>query len=97
MQKKLYDPLLDKYFSYDEVKNFESKKEIKDLFEEERSLQESTKAKASPHIPKAMTVDLANNYNYEKVLVGSYGDVPFYALIDRAKGVSIPLFKDENE
>ena len=84
MQKKqYYDPLLDKYFSYDEVKDFDSKEEIKDNLKFKSSAN-----KAASEI----VVDLANNYNYEKVLVGSYGETPFYALVDREQGVCIPVF-----
>ena len=84
MTKKAYfDPFLEEYSTYDSVSK------------EARTFKETSKEIASTPLPTKVKMDLANNYNLQKVLVGSYGDQPFYAHIDQKAGVCLPMFEKD--
>lgn len=87
MSKKYYDPLLDTYFSKEEVKDFKSKGAIKDLFKGKEN---------KPVLSSDIKADLGNKRNYQKVLVGTHDSTPFYALVDRSQGICIPLIEQSN-
>jgi hypothetical protein len=88
MANKFFNPLLDKYLGPKELESFKAKKEIKDLFNEVTSseLKQRNKVESSDKYK-----ELTSNLKLEKVLVGSHGEKPFFALVDTKERVCLPL------
>lgn len=88
MANKFFNPLLDKYLGPKELESFKSKEGIKDLFNEVTASE-----KSAPNVVESSDKyqELTKNLKLEKILVGSFDEKPFFALVDRKERVCLPL------
>lgn len=95
MSKTYYDPLLKQYFGNPKLVTFEDKEYIKKAFDQSKAL-----SKKKEHVAESNTGEynrLIKGLSLQKVLVGSYGRKPFYALVDIKENVCLPLIETNNE
>lgn len=102
------DPLLDMYLENPKVKSLKQKKEIRDALVESIEYEKNKKvskvqAMKNTNLKKEIQSNtqsyhkLVDNLNLQKVLVGSFNEMPYYAMVDFNNRICIPCFKDKGE
>ena len=92
MSDNYYDPLFEKFLKPKELKDFTSKESIKNLVNE-KSISKVKQNSTVELANQTRIIDLDNNHSYQKILVGSYGDKSFYALVDRKSRICKPIIE----
>lgn len=99
MVKEYYDPLLNQFFGNPKLRAYEDRDRVKESFDAATKIADKKLAhsKFKTQSNTGAFHRLVDGLSLKKVLVGSHGRKPFYALVDLKERVCLPYIEEAKE